>query len=79
MYDAELIADGLTKTEALTLWEKEAARLVESGETKKGGCAGFRHLGFGTYAVYVGKQDGEAIHEPPRMRARKKPRSRTKR
>lgn len=76
MYDAELIADGLPYSAALALWRKEAARLVKTGETAKGVCVGYRHQGYGAYAVYRGKQDGEAVKEPPRM---KKPRSRTRR
>ncbi|MEU9560322.1 hypothetical protein [Streptomyces fumanus] len=71
MYDATQIAEGLTEAEALALQAKEAKRLVKLGEAKKGSCVGVRHYGYaGGWAVFVGMQDGEALGEPPRLKAR---------
>ena len=67
MYDAVMIADRLTRDEAIALQRKEARMLVLLGEAQRGRCVGIREWPDG-YAVYVGMQDGEPVKEPPMLR-----------
>jgi hypothetical protein len=71
MYDASVIAEELTEAEARKLWEKEAERLRNDGKAAEGWCVGVRHQGYGLWSVYVGKQDGEPLGEPPTLKAKR--------